>query len=102
MSGSRGKLRRDLKFGFAMRLRKLNYWLLARLAAGYVELIRNVPLLLQLLFWYNAVLKALPDLRESWTLPGSIFLNNRVKISLLSIAYSACSREMFHSCAGRK
>jgi general L-amino acid transport system permease protein len=30
-----------------------------------------------LLFWYNAVLKALPDMRDSWTLPGSIFLNNR-------------------------
>jgi len=29
------------------------------------------------LFWYNAVLKALPDLRDSWTLPGSIYLNNR-------------------------
>src|SRR6187402_2800976 len=52
-------------------------FLLAKLSAGYVELIRNVPLLLQLLFWYNAVLKALPDLRDSWTLPGSIFLNNR-------------------------
>ena len=32
----------------------------ARLASGYVETIRNIPLLLQLLFWYNAVLKALP------------------------------------------
>ena len=36
-------------------------WLVARTAAGYVEIIRNIPLLLQLLFWYNAVLKALPD-----------------------------------------
>ena len=35
----------------------------ARLS-GYVELIRNVPLLLQLLFWYNAVLKALPGFRQ--------------------------------------
>jgi general L-amino acid transport system permease protein len=51
--------------------------LVARLATAYVELIRNVPLLLQLLFWYNAVLKALPDVRESLGLPGGGFLNNR-------------------------
>src|SRR6202050_268504 len=52
-------------------------WLVARLAGGYVELIRNVPLLLQLLFWYNAVLKSLPQLRDSVTLPGGGILNNR-------------------------
>ena len=64
--------------GFLVGIARLSKnFLLAKLSAGYVELIRNVPLLLQLLFWYNAVLKALPDLRESWTLPGNIFLNNR-------------------------
>jgi general L-amino acid transport system permease protein len=64
--------------GFLMGIARLSKnWLLARLAGGYVELIRNLPLLLQLLFWYNAVLKALPDLRESLTLPGGGFLNNR-------------------------
>src|SRR5437868_12163052 len=64
--------------GFLVGIARLSRnWLIGKLAAGYVELIRNVPLLLQLLFWYNAVLKALPDLRDSWTLPGSIFLNNR-------------------------
>src|SRR6185312_9495368 len=64
--------------GFLVGIARLSRnFLLAKLSAGYVELIRNVPLLLQLLFWYNAVLKALPDLRDSWTLPGSIFLNNR-------------------------
>ena len=52
-------------------------WLLARVATGYVELIRNLPLLLQLLFWYNAVLKALPELRDSLVIPGGFFLNNR-------------------------
>ncbi len=46
-------------------------------ATGYVETIRNIPLLLQLLFWYNAVLKALPDTRESYNLPFHSFLNNR-------------------------
>src|SRR6266508_1521857 len=52
-------------------------WLLARLASGYVELIRNLPVLLQLLFWYNAVLKALPEMRDSLAIPGGAFLNNR-------------------------
>ena len=52
-------------------------YLVARLASGYVELVRNVPLLLQLLFWYNAVLKALPDFADGFALPGGILLNNR-------------------------
>jgi general L-amino acid transport system permease protein len=64
--------------GFLVGIARLSRnFLLSKLSAGYVELIRNVPLLLQLLFWYNAVLKALPDMRDSWTLPGSIYLNNR-------------------------
>jgi general L-amino acid transport system permease protein len=64
--------------GFLVGIARLSKnFLLAKLSAGYVEIIRNLPLLLQLLFWYNAVLKALPEMRESWTLPGSIFLNNR-------------------------
>ena len=64
--------------GFAIGIARLSRnWLVAHLAGGYVELIRNVPLLLQLLFWYNAVLKALPLLRGSVTLPGGGLLNNR-------------------------
>ncbi|MEW6449666.1 MAG: amino acid ABC transporter permease [Pseudomonadota bacterium] len=64
--------------GFAIGIARLSKnWLVAKLAGGYVELIRNLPLLLQLLFWYNAVLKALPELRDSLAFPGSIFLNNR-------------------------
>ena len=64
--------------GFAVGIARLSRnWLVARLAGLYVELIRNVPLLLQLLFWYNAVLKSLPQLRGSVALPGGGFLNNR-------------------------
>jgi general L-amino acid transport system permease protein len=64
--------------GFVVGIARLSRNLLvARLAGGYVELIRNIPLLLQLLFWYNAVLKALPELRDSIALPGGGFLNNR-------------------------
>jgi general L-amino acid transport system permease protein len=64
--------------GFIIGIARLSKnWLVAKAAAGYVETIRNLPLLLQLLFWYNAVLKALPAIRESFVVPGGIFLNNR-------------------------
>ena len=64
--------------GFTIGIARLSKnWLVARTAAGYVETIRNIPLLLQLLFWYNAVLKALPAIRESLVIPGGIYLNNR-------------------------
>ena len=64
--------------GFVIGLARLSRnWLVARLAGGYVQLIRNVPLLLQILFWYNAVLKSLPELRGSVELPFGGYLNNR-------------------------
>jgi len=64
--------------GFAIGLARLSRnWLMSRLASSYVELVRNVPLLLQILFWYNAVLKSLPELRGSVVLPGHALLNNR-------------------------
>ena len=63
--------------GFIVGIGRLSKnWLVARLAGGYVELVRNLPVLLQLLFWYNAVLKALPDVRDSVVLGGA-YLNNR-------------------------
>ena len=64
--------------GFVIGIARLSKnWLLSRMAGCYVEIIRNLPLLLQLLFWYNAVLNALPGIRESLAFPGGIFLNNR-------------------------
>src|SRR6201997_3374951 len=64
--------------GFTIGIARLSRnWLVSHLAGGYVELVRNVPLLLQILFWYNAVLKSLPDLRGSIAIPGGAFLNNR-------------------------
>ncbi|CAH1648938.1 putative ABC transporter membrane subunit YhdX [Hyphomicrobiales bacterium] len=64
--------------GFFVGVARLsNNWIVAKLAMIYVEVIRNIPLLLQLFFWYNAVLKPLPDARNSISLPGGIFLNNR-------------------------
>jgi general L-amino acid transport system permease protein len=64
--------------GFFIGIARLSRnWLLARLAEAYVELIRNLPLLFQLLFWYLAVLGTLPGPRQSISLFGEIFLNNR-------------------------
>ena len=64
--------------GFLVGLARLSpNWLVARLAGGYVEMIRNLPLLFQLLFWYLAVLGTLPGPRQSISLFGEIFLNNR-------------------------
>ncbi len=58
-------------------------WLIARLSAIYVEVIRDIPLLLQLLFWYTVV-QGLPAPRNSFhPLPG-VFLSNRgIKIPLV-------------------
>jgi general L-amino acid transport system permease protein len=64
--------------GFLIGIARLSpNWLLARLAGGYVELVRNLPLLFQILFWYLAVLGTLPGPRQSISLWGEIFLNNR-------------------------
>ena len=46
-------------------------WLVARIAATYVEIIRNTPVLIQIVFWYTAVLlTALPEISESWNVGG--------------------------------
>jgi general L-amino acid transport system permease protein len=64
--------------GFMVALGRLSpNWLLSRISGGYVELIRNLPLLFQILFWYLAVLAALPNPRQSISLFGSFFLSNR-------------------------
>jgi general L-amino acid transport system permease protein len=64
--------------GFTVGISRLSTnWLVARLATVYVEVIRNLPVLLQLFFWYFAVLKLLPVPRQSHALPGGGFLNVR-------------------------
>jgi general L-amino acid transport system permease protein len=64
--------------GFAVGLGRLSpNWLLSRIAGGYVELVRNLPVLFQILFWYLAVLAALPGPRQSIALFDSFFLSNR-------------------------
>jgi general L-amino acid transport system permease protein len=64
--------------GFLVALGRLSpNWLLSRISGGYVELVRNLPVLFQILFWYLAVLAALPNPRQSISLFGSFFLSNR-------------------------
>ena len=64
--------------GFLVALGRLSpNWLLSRIAGGYVELIRNLPVLFQMLFWYLAVLGALPNPRQSVSIFGGVFLSNR-------------------------
>lgn len=64
--------------GFLIGVARLSSnWIVARVATVYVELIRNLPLLLQLLFWYIAVLRTLPEPRNSLNLGIGAFLNNR-------------------------
>lgn len=52
-------------------------WLLAKLAAAYVETFRNVPLLVQLIFWYTAVILKLPKIDEDASLFNVILISNR-------------------------
>lgn len=64
--------------GFALALCRLSpNWLLARIGEIYVEIVRNLPLLFQLLFWYLAVLAALPGPRQSISLFNAFYLSNR-------------------------
>lgn len=64
--------------GFLIGLGRLSpNWLLSRISGAYVELVRNLPLLFQILFWYLAVLSALPSPRQSISIFDSFFLSNR-------------------------
>ena len=51
-------------------------WLLSRLAAVYVEVLRDIPLLLQVLFWY-VLMQGLPPARTAWKPVDGVFLSNR-------------------------
>ncbi len=52
-------------------------WLVSRIALAYIELHRNIPLLVLLFLWYFAVFNKLPGPKDSVQLPGPIFLNQR-------------------------
>jgi general L-amino acid transport system permease protein len=62
--------------GFVVGIARLsNNWVINQIAYWYVELVRNVPLLLQIFFWYFAVLRAVPGKREKWSLFDTFHLN---------------------------
>ena len=63
--------------GFSAGVMRLsNNWILSRLVTAYVEMTRNVPVLLQIIFWW-AILTGLPKVRDSLSLGDAVFLNNR-------------------------
>ena len=61
---------------FAGIIRLSPNWLISRLVGAYVEITRNVPVLLQIIFWWS-VLSGLPKVRDSLTIGDAVFLNNR-------------------------
>lgn len=69
-----------LMLGFVVGIARLSSnWLVQKIATFYIELFRNVPLLLQILFWYSAVLKPLPGPRSLHEAGDSVYfsINNR-------------------------
>lgn len=64
--------------GFLVGIGRLSKnWLIRKLATVYVEVFRNIPPLLVILFWYQGVLALLPNVRDSLSLPFGSYLNNR-------------------------
>lgn len=64
--------------GFVVGIMRLSRnWLISKIASTYVEILRNTPLLLQILFWFLAVFSLLPRPKGSLSLFDMFFLNNR-------------------------
>lgn len=64
--------------GFIVGVARLSpNWMISKLATVYVEVFRNIPPLLQILFWYFAVFLTMPGPRGSHTLGGMFFFSNR-------------------------
>jgi general L-amino acid transport system permease protein len=52
-------------------------WLVSKIASTYIEIIRNIPLLVQLFIWYFAIFRNLPSVQESIKWPGPVYLSQR-------------------------
>lgn len=64
--------------GFIVGVARLsNNWIINKLATVYVEVFRNIPPLLQILFWYFAVFLTLPGPRAAHGFLGSFFVSSR-------------------------
>lgn len=64
--------------GFIVGVARLsNNWLISKIATVYIETFRNIPLLIQIIFWYSLIVGSLPSVRDSFSLFDSFFLNQR-------------------------
>jgi len=64
--------------GFTLGVMRLSRnYLISRIAAIYLETFRNIPLLLQILFWYIGVLQLMPQQRSSIVILENVYVNNR-------------------------
>ena len=64
--------------GFFLGLARVSdNWLLRKLSTIYIETFRNIPPLLQIFFWYFAVLRNLPGPRQAASALDMVFLSNR-------------------------
>ncbi|ARU89459.1 amino acid ABC transporter permease [Pseudomonas sp. M30-35] len=64
--------------GFILGIARLSpNWLVSKLATVYIEIFRNIPPLLQIFFWYFAVMLAMPSPKQSLEFGSMFFINNR-------------------------
>ena len=64
--------------GFVLGVMRLSKnWVVSRFATLYIEIVRNIPLLLQIFIWYALVLKPLPGPKQALNIANSIFISNR-------------------------
>ncbi len=78
--------------GFLVGLLRLSgNWLIARLALGYVELMRNTPLVLQLFVWWNLLRISAPLPRMAWKMLPGVYVSNR-GVALPALEYDPAFR----------
>ena len=70
-------------------MRLSSNWLLAKLAAGYIEVMQNIPILLQLFFWYAIFYESFPAPRQALNPFSGLFLCNRGLILAVPEAHAA-------------
>jgi len=64
--------------GFLIGLARLsNNWILKQISFIFIEFHRNIPLLVLLFIWYFALFNRLPPVKDSITLPGPVYMNQR-------------------------
>ena len=68
-------------------------WLLSKLSGGYIELMQNIPVLLQLFFWYAIFYESFPSPRQALNPFDGVFLCNRGLIFAVPEAHAAHVRD---------